>query len=82
MKNYDQYLKKNAKNKTEIHYLFIKTKNSPTRHKQHFEIHFEFRPWDGHRMVNIKSLILYFGQKSRLKSNKTNTNKAYSFIST
>jgi hypothetical protein len=43
-KNYDQDLKKNAKNETEIHYLFIKTKILTTKHKQHFEIHYGFRP--------------------------------------
>jgi hypothetical protein len=70
-------LKKNAKNEIEVHYLFIKTK-----HKQHYEIHFEFKPWDGCQMVNTKSLILYFGLKSGLKCNKTNTNKVYTFKST
>jgi hypothetical protein len=80
-KTYDEDLKKNAKIKTKVHYLFIKPKKL-TRHKQHFEIHFEFRCWDGRQMVNTKSLILYFGLKFGLKYNKTNTNKVYSFIST
>jgi len=45
----------------EVHYLSIKTKISAIRHKHHFEICFKFKPWDGHQMVNIESLILYFG---------------------
>ncbi len=53
-------MKKNAKNETEVHYLFIETKISTMRHKQHSKIHFKFRPWDGRQMVNIKSFILYF----------------------
>jgi hypothetical protein len=48
-------LKQNAEYETEIHYLSIETKNSTTRHKQHFEI----KPWDGRQMVNTKSLILF-----------------------
>ncbi len=75
-------MKKNVKNKIEIHYLTIKTKILTTKHKQHFEIHFEFRPLDGRQMVNIESLILYFGLKSGLKCNKTNINKVCSLIST
>jgi hypothetical protein len=70
------------KNETKVHYLSIETKNSTTKHKQHYEIHFKFRPWDGCQMVNTKYLILYYGLKSRLKCNKTNTNKIYSFKST
>jgi hypothetical protein len=77
-KNYEQNLKKDAKNKIEVHYLFIKT-NISTRHKQHFEIHSEFRPWDGGQMVNIKSLILYYGLKYGLKYNKTHINTICSF---
>ncbi len=79
---YDPDLKKNVENKTEVHYLSIETKTLATRHKQYFEIHFEFRPWDGCQMVNIESLILYYGLKFGLKCNKTNTNKVCSFIST
>jgi len=71
-------LKKNANNETEVHYLFIETKFLATRHKQHYEIHSEFRPWDGRQMVNIKFLIR-FGLKFGLKCNKTNSNKIYSF---
>jgi hypothetical protein len=66
-------------NETKVHYLSIETKISTTRHKQHFEIHFEFEPWDGCQMVDIESLILYFGIKFEQKCNKTNTNKVYSF---
>jgi hypothetical protein len=39
----DQDLNKNVENKTEIHYLSIKTKIS-TKHKEHFEIHSKFKP--------------------------------------
>jgi hypothetical protein len=28
----------------EVHYLFIETKNSAKKDKQHSKIHFEFRP--------------------------------------
>jgi hypothetical protein len=62
--------------KAKVHYLSIQTK-----HKQHFEIHFKFKLWDGHQMVNTKSLILYFGLKFGLKCNKTKSNKVCSFIS-
>jgi len=72
---------KNAKNKTKVHYLSIETKISTTKHKQHYEIHSKFRPWDGCQMVNTKSLILYYGLKFGLKCNKTNTNKICSFKS-
>jgi hypothetical protein len=41
----------NAKNETEVHYQFLETKNLPTRHKEHFEFQYEFRPWDGRQMV-------------------------------
>jgi hypothetical protein len=58
-KHYDQDLKKNTKNEIEVHYLSIETKISVTRHKQHFEIHSEFKPWDGCQMVNKKFPILY-----------------------
>jgi len=78
-KDYDQDLKKIAEKKTKIHYLFIKPIFSSTRHKQHYEIHFKFKPWDGRQMVNTKSLVLYFGLKFGLKYNKTNTNTIYSF---
>jgi hypothetical protein len=27
-----------------------------TKYKQHFEFHFEFRPWDGRQMVHIQFL--------------------------
>jgi hypothetical protein len=74
--------KKNVKNETKVHYLSIETNILSTRHEQHFEIHFEFKPWDGCQMINIESLILYFGLKSRLKCNKTITNKVCSFRST
>jgi hypothetical protein len=57
-KNYDQNLKKIAKRKIEVHYLFIKAKTSTTWHKWHSEIHSKFKPWDGHKMVNIESYIL------------------------
>jgi hypothetical protein len=69
-------LKKKAKNETEIHYQSIKVKISTTKHQQQFEIHFEFKPWDGHQMVNIYSLILYYSVKYELKYNKTNTNNS------
>jgi hypothetical protein len=72
-------LKKNANNETEGHYLFIETNFLATRHKQHYEIHSEFRPWDGCQMVNTKFLIRYSGLKFGLKCNKTNSNKIYSF---
>jgi hypothetical protein len=80
-KHYDQDLKK-------MQFFFwnslsiYKTKISVLRHKQHYEIHSKFRPWDGCQMVNTKSLILYFGLKYGLKCNKFNINKSYSFIST
>jgi hypothetical protein len=45
-------LKKNAKNETKVHYQSLETKILATRHKQHYEIHFEFKPWDGRQMVN------------------------------
>jgi hypothetical protein len=51
-KCYDQDLKKNEENEIEVHYLSIETKISATRHKQHSEIHFKFRHWDGCQMVN------------------------------
>ncbi len=73
-------LEKNEKNKIEVHYLSIETKKLIEKHKQHSKIHFEFKPWDGHQMVNTKSLILYYGKKYRPKCNKTNTNKVCSFI--
>jgi len=57
-KTYDQDLKKNAKNEIEVHYLSREQKNSAIKHKQHFEIHSKFKPWDGHQLVNTKSLIL------------------------
>jgi hypothetical protein len=57
--NYDQDFKKNAKNQTKVHYLSLETKILVIRHKQHFEFHFEFTPWDGHQMVNIGILIMY-----------------------
>jgi hypothetical protein len=41
-----------------------------TRHKQDSEIYSKFKPWDGCQIVITKSLILYFGQKSKLKCNK------------
>jgi hypothetical protein len=81
-KNYDQDLKKNVKIETKVHYLSIETNISSTRHEQHFEIHFEFRPWDGRQMVNIEYLILYYGLKSRLKWNKIITIFFCSFRST
>jgi hypothetical protein len=71
--------KKNVKHEIEVHYLSIKTKISTIRHKQHFEVHFKFRPYDGRQMVNIKSLILYSSLKSGLRCNKTNINKVCSF---
>ncbi len=70
-------MKRTAENETKVHYLCIETKFLATRHKHHFEIHSEFRPWDGHQMVNTKSLILYFGLKYGLKYNKINTNIIY-----
>jgi uncharacterized GH25 family protein len=42
-KTYDQDLKKIQKNEIEVHYLSIKTKISTTKHKQHYEIHYEFK---------------------------------------
>ncbi len=75
-------MKKNAKNEIEVHYLFLKTEISTTIHKQHSKIHSKYRPWDGRKMVNTKSLIVYFGQKFGLKCNKTNTNKVCLFRST
>ncbi len=74
-------MKKLKKNETEVHYLYIKTKIPTTRHKQTFG-NFKFKPWDGCQMVNTESLILYSGLKSKLKCNKININKIYSFIST
>jgi hypothetical protein len=74
-------LKKYVENKTKVHYLSIETKISTTIHKQHYEIHFEFRPWDGCQMVNIEFLILYYSLKFELKCNQINNNKVYSFKS-
>jgi hypothetical protein len=60
-KIYDQDLEKNAKNEIDVHYeFFLKTKILGIRHKQHFEFQYKFRPWDGHQMVNIESLILCY----------------------
>jgi hypothetical protein len=59
-KTYDQDFFLNAKNETEVHYQSLKTKISSTRHKQDFEIHFEFKCSNGHQMVNIEFFILYF----------------------
>jgi hypothetical protein len=81
-KNYDQDLRKNEKNETEVHYLSIETKISTTKHKHHYEIHYEFRPWDGRQMVSAKSPILYCGLKYGLKYNNINTNTICSFRST
>jgi hypothetical protein len=64
----------------EVHYLSIEKKIA-IKHKQHSEIHFEFKPWDGRQIVNTESAIMYFGLKSRPKYNKTNTNKVCSFKS-
>jgi hypothetical protein len=36
-KTYDENLKKNEKNETEVHYLSIETKKLTIRHKQHCE---------------------------------------------
>jgi hypothetical protein len=38
--------------KTELHYQFFETKIPIIRHKQHFEFHYEFKPQDGHQIVN------------------------------
>ncbi len=73
-------MKKNEKKNWSSLSIYRKT-NLTIKHKQHSEIHFEFKPWDGHQMVNTKSAIMYFGLKSRPKYNKTNTNKVYSFKS-
>jgi hypothetical protein len=43
-KIYDQDLEKMQELKIELHYQFFETKILATRHKQHFEFHFEFRP--------------------------------------
>jgi hypothetical protein len=43
--------------KSKLHYQFSKTKIIARRHKQHFGLHFEFGPWDGHQMVNIEFLF-------------------------
>jgi hypothetical protein len=43
-KNNEQDLKKSLENNIEVHYLFIEIKNSTTIHKQHLEIHSEFKP--------------------------------------
>jgi hypothetical protein len=51
-KNYDQDLKKNVENETEVHYLFIETRNLATKHKEHFEIHSKFSPQYDRQMVN------------------------------
>jgi len=66
-------------NENKVHYLSIETKILTTRHKQHYEIHFEFKPWDGHQMVNIEFLIIYSSLKYGLKYNKTSINTICSF---
>jgi hypothetical protein len=38
--------------------------------------------WKETCLINTKSLILYFGLKSGLKCDKTNTNEVFSFRST
>jgi hypothetical protein len=63
--------------KTELHYQFLQTKIPTIRHKQHYEFHFEFRPWDGHQMVDTQ-FLLYILVKIRTKSyHETNINKFY-----
>jgi hypothetical protein len=63
--------------KIELHYQFLETKNLTTKHRQYFE----FMPWDGCQMVDIKSL-LYFLVKIWIKSyRETNTNKLCSIKS-
>jgi hypothetical protein len=56
-------LKKIPINKTEVWYLFIKTTISTTKRKQHYEIHFELKPWGGCQMVNIKIFNFIFWSK-------------------
>ncbi len=48
---------------------------------KHSKIHFEFKPWDSHQMVNTEFLILYSSLKSGLKCNKIKINKVCSFKS-
>jgi hypothetical protein len=55
------------KMKTELDYEFFKTKIPITRHKQHFEFHYEFRFWDGCQMVNTE-VLLYILVKIWIKS--------------
>jgi hypothetical protein len=43
--------------KIELHYQVLETKILAIRHKQHFEFHYEFKPWDGHQMVDTKFLF-------------------------
>ncbi len=53
----------------------------PTRHKQHFEFQFEFKPWDGRQMINKKFLsyiLIYIWIKTY---HKTNTNENFSLRS-
>jgi hypothetical protein len=45
-------LKKNAKYEIEVDNQFLETKILATRHKQHSKFQHEFKPWDGHQMVN------------------------------
>ncbi len=52
---------KYIKNETEVHYLPIETKNSTIRDKQHFEIHSEFRLYDGaNGKYKISNLVFWF----------------------
>jgi hypothetical protein len=37
--------------KIELQYQFLETKILATKHKQHFEFHYEFRPSDGRQIV-------------------------------
>ncbi len=65
--------------KTKLHYEFLETKILATRHKQHCEFHYEFRPWDGCQMVNTSfSFIFWFNSGLKIY-HETNTNKICSF---
>jgi hypothetical protein len=67
--------------KIELYYQFLETKNPTIKHKQHFEFHCEFKPWDGRQMVDTEFLF-YILVKIWTKSyHEIDTNKLCSIKS-
>jgi hypothetical protein len=63
--------------KIELQYQIFKTKIPAIRHKQHYEFHSKFRPWDGRQMVDTQ-FLLYILVKICTKSyHETNIYKFY-----